>query len=113
MFKIYYLDGIMMRELTILYHKYTAVALTLGLVAVSASTFVSGAYAQAGGHGAWLYGHSSQLGQTNVKVLGQELTQGIKAQVGPAGLVGQYCNLYCNELPNLPDGGGMVGLYRR
>jgi hypothetical protein len=76
-----------MRELTILYHKDTAMALTLGLVAVMmVSTFVSGAYAQsnggAGGHGGWLYGHSSQLGQTNVKVLGQELTQGIKAQVG-------------------------------
>jgi hypothetical protein len=87
--KIYYRGGNMMRQLTILYHKYTAMASTLGLVAVmmvSASTFVSGAYAQsnggAGGHGGWLYGHSSQLGQTNVKVLGQELTQGIKAQVG-------------------------------
>ncbi|HYA84268.1 MAG TPA: hypothetical protein VEH06_12580 [Candidatus Bathyarchaeia archaeon] len=48
-----------MRELTILYHKETAMALTLGLVAVlmvSAPTFVSGAYAQAGGHGGWLVG---------------------------------------------------------
>jgi len=48
-----------MRELTILYHKETAMALTLGLVAVlmvSAPKFVSGAYAQAGGHGGWLVG---------------------------------------------------------
>jgi hypothetical protein len=49
---------------------------------ISGLTLSNQVSAQAGGHGGWLYGHSSQLGQTNVKVLGQELTQGIKAQVG-------------------------------
>jgi hypothetical protein len=94
----------MMRELTILYHKKTALALTLGLVALMVSaSFASGAYAQAGGHGGWLVGlignahqilqgqvnkATSNVGQAvnqvtdsvtqaNVKVLGHE------AQLGP------------------------------
>jgi hypothetical protein len=78
----------MMREL---HHKETAMALTLGLVAVltvSASTFTSGAYAQAGGQGGWLFGANqilqgqvnkatSSVGQANIKVSGHE------AQLGP------------------------------
>jgi hypothetical protein len=55
-----------MRELTILHHKQTAMALTLGLVAVLmvSASFASGAYAQAGGHGGWLVGQIFQ-GQVN------------------------------------------------
>ena len=50
------------------------------------------AFAQTGGHGGWLVGHSGLLGQTNVKVLGQEITQGIKTQLGKVGhSLGDVC----------------------
>jgi len=76
----------MMTQLTILYHKETAMALTLGLVAVlmvSTSTFALGAYAQAGhNNGA----HQTLQGQVNkvTSSVGQEINQEVTDSVTQA-----------------------------
>jgi hypothetical protein len=65
---------------------------TILIAYISALTLSNQAFAQtgAGGHGGWLVGHSGLLGQA--KGLGQEITQGIKAQLGKVGhSLGDVC----------------------
>jgi len=62
---------IMCKKTSITIGMAIAIILTAYISALTPSNQV---FAQAGGHGGWLIGHSGLLGQTNVKVLGQEIT---------------------------------------